>query len=206
MTEHAARSTSAKLPPGDAEIRAALLAHLRNRHAGNTDTAFLEELGLCRGQVRIDVAVVNCTFHGYEIKSDRDSLRRLAGQIDLYGRVLDRASLVIGGKHVDHAIASVPSWWAIQTVDLGADGIRLTRVRAGRRNPCRDARALVELLWLDASRDLLEARDAMTAYRRMPRRAVWDRICELFGVGEIARAVRTHLKSRKPTAARPPRP
>jgi hypothetical protein len=206
MTEHAARHTSAKLPPGDAEIRAALLTHLRKRHAGNTDTAFLEELGLCRGQARIDVAVVNGTFHGYEIKSDRDSLRRLAGQIDLYARVLDRVSLVVGRKHVDHAIASVPSWWAIQAVEVRADGIRLSQVRTGRRNPCRDARALVELLWLDASRDLLKARDAMSVFRRKPRRAVWDRICEVFGLGEIARAVRNHLKSRKPTTARPPRP
>ena len=35
----------------------------------------VEELGVCRGRVRVDVAVVNGTLHGYEIKSDRDSLR-----------------------------------------------------------------------------------------------------------------------------------
>ena len=46
----------------------------------------LDELGICRGRVRIDLTVVNGLLHGYEIKSERDTLARLETQADLYGR------------------------------------------------------------------------------------------------------------------------
>src|SRR6266478_524890 len=80
----------------DDSIRSALRSRLQNQHAGQSDTAFLEELGLCGGRVRVDIAVVNGLLCGYEIKSDRDTLRRLSTQIDVYGKVLDRAILVVG--------------------------------------------------------------------------------------------------------------
>jgi len=75
---------------GDPEIRQALRLRLSNEHAKQADTVFIEEFGICRGQGRIDLAVVNSLFHGYEIKSDRDSLRRLDSQVELYSKVLDR--------------------------------------------------------------------------------------------------------------------
>jgi len=87
----------------DSDIRTALLDRLQQRHQAEPDVAFLEELGLCRGQVFVDVTVVNGALHGYEIKSDRDSLRRLAGQVAFYGRVLDRATLVVGTRHLADA-------------------------------------------------------------------------------------------------------
>jgi hypothetical protein len=183
-------------PPGDADIRAVLLQGLGHRHRRETDVAFLQELGLCRGQVRVDVAVVNGSIHGYEIKSERDSLRRLVGQAAIYGLVLDRATLVVGKRHVDDAIAAVPQWWEIQIVETQRRGIRLKRLRLGRRNPARDARALVELLWLDDALALLAARGGLRGYRGRPRREVWDRVCELYAVDEIADAVRKQLKAR----------
>ena len=188
----------------DADIRGVLLERLRQKHSNKSDVAFFEELGLCRGQVFVDVAVVNGTIHGYEIKSDRDSLRRLAGQIAMYGRVLDRASLVVGTKHVEQAVAAVPSWWEIQIAETTATGLRLKRLRAGRKNPARDARALVELLWLDDALALLEERGGVRGYRGRARREIWDRVCELYTVDEIAEAVRKQLMARSGRrAARP---
>jgi hypothetical protein len=51
--------------PGDADIRRALLARLEAAHRGEHDTVFFEELGLCRGQIRADIALVNGSLHGY---------------------------------------------------------------------------------------------------------------------------------------------
>jgi hypothetical protein len=181
---------------GDAEIRGELLQRLRARHAKENDVAFVEELGLCRGQVFVDVAVVNGSIHGYEIKSDRDSLRRLASQVAMYGRVLDRATLVVGEKHADEAALAVPAWWEIQMAKQRATELRLKRLRTGRRNPAREARALVELLWLDDALALLNARGGLRGYRGRPRREVWDRVCELYSVDEIAATVRKQLKAR----------
>jgi len=180
----------------DSDIRTALLGRLHQRHEDEPDVAFLEELGLCRGQVFVDVTVVNGALHGYEIKSDRDSLRRLAGQVAFYGRVLDRATLVVGTRHLADADEVIPSWWEILVADMSAGVVRLRQRRRGRRNPARDCRALVELLWLDNALALLAARDSLRGYRGRPRREVWDRVCELYKVDEVAGAVRVQLKAR----------
>jgi hypothetical protein len=43
---------------------------------------------------------------------------------------------------------------------------------------------------------LLEERNAARGVRGKPRRIVWDRVCDRFGVDEIAAAVRARLKTR----------
>lgn len=194
-----------RLPPSDADIRGVLLARLRERHSKETSVAFLEELGLCRGQVRVDVAVVNGSIHGYEIKSDRDSLRRLAGQAAVYGMVLDRATLVVGTKHVADAVAAVPTWWEVEVVEAHGPDLRVKRLRRGRKNPSRSARALVELLWLEDAQALLAARGGLRGYRGRPRRVIWDRICGLYALDEIASAVRDQLKARAEQRSNRPR-
>ena len=180
---------------GDAEIRSALRAHLLVDH-GDKDTMVVEELGVCRGQVRIDLAVVNSVFHGYEIKSDRDSLRRLDRQVELYGKVLDYVTLVVGDRHLAEALDSVPAWWGVLRVYAEQNGPRFDAVRRERKNPHRDPRSLVELLWLDDAIELLAQRDAARGVRGKPRRTVWDRVCEHFDLEEIADVVRAHLKAR----------
>ncbi len=200
-----ARSPAPPVLTNDAQIRTALVDRLRERHRGDADVAVLEEVGLCRGQVFVDVAVVNGLLHGYEIKSDRDSLRRLEGQVAAYGRVLDRASLVVGNRHMTDALELVPSWWEIHLAETGARGLRLRRLRPGRQNPERDSRALVELLWLDDALALLDRRGAARGYRGRPRRHVWDRVCEVYDIGEIAEAVRNRLRARATPRSLPPR-
>ena len=64
------------------------------------------------------------------------------------------------------------------------------------KNPSRDARALVELLWLEDSIALLERHGLDRGVRSKPRRIIWDRICESLDIEVIAAAVRAHLKTR----------
>jgi hypothetical protein len=180
----------------DLSIRVALRSRLLEAHSFQTDTIVLEELGLCRGRVRIDVAVVNGSLCGYEIKSDRDNLRRLTTQIDVYGKVLDEATLVVGNRLLAEAIETVPRWWGVLRVTQTNGGVEFTEVRCPRRNPQRNARALVELLWCDDALALLERRNAARGVRGKPRRIVWDRVCNRFDVEEIGEAVRAQLKSR----------
>lgn len=187
----------------DSDIRPALRALLLRRHASESGTVILDELGICRGLARVDVAVVNGIVHGYEIKSDRDSLRRLAAQADLYGRVLDRATLVVGERHLDEALEVVPAWWGVLRVGSTASGPRLVRHRRGDLNLRRDARALVEFLWLEDAMALLERRDETRGVRGMSRRFVWDRICERIDMEEIDAAVRSQLKARASSPSHP---
>jgi len=189
-------STQGTDPLRDTDIRPALCSHILDRLADVDDTAILEELGICRGQVRADLAVVNGQLHGYEIKSDRDTSRRLAGQADSYSKVFDRATLVVGEQLIAEALAAVPDWWGILQLRPSTTGLLFKTIRRARSNPRRDPRSLVEFLWLADAIALLEQRGVARGARGKPRRFVWDRICEHFDVDEIAAAVRNQLKAR----------
>ena len=184
------------VPPCEKEIRRALRSELLARHRHRPDTVILQELGICRGRVRVDLALVNGLFHGYEIKSDRDNLRRLPGQVELYSKVLDRATLVVGDHNLTDAVSMLPRWWGVERVIRREEGVLLDTIRKSRVNPERDPRALVELLWREHALALLEQRKLDRGVRSKPRRVVWDRVCAHFHVDEIAAEVRTHLRAR----------
>ncbi len=93
----------------DGALRTALLCRLDRRHSDDPDTLIVHEMGLRHGAARVDVAVVNGSLHGYELKSDSDSLKRLARQARIYSSVLDRVTLVVGGRHAEVVTRMVPS-------------------------------------------------------------------------------------------------
>jgi hypothetical protein len=179
----------------DADIRPALRRLVREMEADSPDSVVIEELGLGKGAVRVDVAVVNGIMHAYEIKSDVDSLRRLSRQAAHYGKCFDRVSLVLGSKHLDLARKSVPQWWGLLRVTAGEDGPRFRTVRESRENPAREARALVELLWRENTLALLEYKGVAKGMRSKPREVLWDRAAEILELEEISDAVRAHLKA-----------
>lgn len=143
------------------------------------------------------MAVVNSSFEGYEIKSDRDSLRRLERQVALYSKVLDRATIVVGERHLSSSLDMVPDWWGVLLYKSGSKASTIESVRPPKDNVCLDSRALVELLWYSQAIGVLEERSAARGVRRKPRRVVWDRVCEIFETHEIAAKVRDGIKARK---------
>lgn len=189
----------------DAEIRPALRSHIKALHSGEEDTVLLEELGVGRGRVRADLALVNSVLHCYEIKSDRDGLRRLQGQVSVYGQVFDRATLVVGSRHLTDAMAMLPEWWEVIRIASTGNRPRFEVVRQGQHNQQRDPRVLVEFLWRDHALALLAHRHAARGLRRMPRPALWQHVCECYDVDEIAAAVRAKLKARLRMPTRPSR-
>ena len=182
---------------GDSEIRRALRLKLANEHEGQDDTVIIEELGICRGQGRVDLVVVNSVLHGYEIKSNRDSLRRLENQVEKYSKVLERATIVVGDCHLNAALDIVPDWWGVLLYQECPKKSRFRAVRRSKKNPQIDSRSLVELLWLDEAVEFLQERSAARGIRGKPRRVVWDRISEYFKLQEIVEKVRSQLKARK---------
>ena len=177
----------------DSDIRPALRRLMRASQP--SDSVVIEELGLGKGSVRVDLAVVNGIMHAYEIKSDFDTLRRLSTQAEYYCKCFDRVSLVVGSKHLQSARKSIPLWWGIVRVTARDDGPHFSVVRKARANPSRNARALVELLWREQALALLECAGVADGVRSKPRDMIWDRAAEMLSLEEIAQAVRNHLKA-----------
>ena len=87
----------------DADIRQPLAQHAATTYPG---AQVLHEVGLLHGQCRVDVAALSpACLHGWEIKGDTDSLKRLPSQVEADSRVLDRCTLVVGDVHVAAGLA-----------------------------------------------------------------------------------------------------
>ncbi|RKH19181.1 hypothetical protein D7X74_07615 [Corallococcus sp. CA047B] len=117
----------------------------------------LPELGLEYGLVRVDLAALSPTrLHGYEVKADADTLRRLPAQAHCYSAVLDRCTLVAGARHLARGQDLVPSWWGLVLARSGADGVTLEDVRPATDNPSPSPGATLQLLWRAELLALLE--------------------------------------------------
>jgi hypothetical protein len=161
----------------DPQIRAALKRKILKRDLDCPNTLVVDELGLRHGAGRIDVAVVNGRLHGYEIKSDRDTLARLPDQIRLFSAAIDRITLVVGWRHVVSAMRVVPRWWGVTLAEHGArGGIHFAPLRLPESNPEPDPSALVALLWRNEALCLLEGLDAADGVRSKPKAAIYARL------------------------------
>ena len=181
----------------DCDIRAALWARLEARHASEPDAKLFDELGVCEGRVRIDLALVNGRLNGFEIKSDQDTLGRLDEQQRLYSKVFDHVTIVLHGAHMSRVLDRVPEWWGVtQAIGIGADIVSFIDRRLPQQNPAPDALAIAQLLWRDEVIALLERRGIDRGIRSKPRRHAWKRAASSLSLPDLAAEVRDALKRR----------
>lgn len=60
------------------------------------------------GSCKADLVILNGTATVYEIKSERDSLARLANQVENYKRVFAKVNVIASEGHVEGVLATVP--------------------------------------------------------------------------------------------------
>jgi hypothetical protein len=181
----------------DIDVRTALHAKVLAEHHDDPNTLVLDELGLWYGLARVDIAVVNGRMHGYEIKSDRDTLVRLPEQARIYSNVLDRVTLVVGEAHAVPAMAIVPEWWGIKIVTRGPRGaIHFSEERPAQTNLNIDPVSVAALLWCDELLDILTNLNAARGVRGKSRDIMARRLAEHLPLSQLRSTVRERLKSR----------
>ncbi len=191
----------------DIDIRRVLRETITLRHEGDADTLIVEELGLCQGIVRVDMAVVNGSIHGYEIKSERDTLARLPGQTDVYNRALDFVTIVAAQCHADKIRKNemVPGWWGVWTAAQDEGCVRLESIREPQQNPEVSPFALAQLLWREEALLALGNLNLATGMRGKTRDKLWRRLAEL-ELEMLGKIVRERLKQRGAGWRPAPRP
>ncbi|HAI62750.1 TPA: hypothetical protein DCL89_00805 [candidate division WWE3 bacterium] len=186
------------MPTKDKHIRDALINYLKDKYRFKDKTRIVEELGLNHGETRVDVAVVNGVIHGFEIKSDLDTLDRLALQIVLYNSVLDQATLVVGKKHLMEAMYLVPDWWGILVAKLDINGCtKLINIREATNNPEKKSSAIVKLLWKDEAISILEQYNCAAGFYSKARKVIYDRLLEAIDEPVLFASVRDCLIARE---------
>ncbi len=184
-------------PMRDFDVRTSLRRDLRARFADDPDTRIIEELGLCQGSVRIDIAVANCALHGYEIKSASDTLERLPSQAETYSKIFDFVTLVTASCHLEPTFPFIPDWWGVvRATDIRGE-VHLEPFREPRRNPFVDPYAVAQLLWREEALDLLEQLGQAKGVRSKSREHVWQRLVQVTLSEDLRQRVRERLKTRE---------
>lgn len=115
----------------------------------------IEEMEVCSGRARIDLAVIGDHLIGIELKGPKDDVARLPRQVKAYSQCFDRVVLVVHESLAQKARPLIPDWWGL-VVSL-QNGRQLTYEfeRRPKTNPALDLDALLSLLWREEMDSLL---------------------------------------------------
>lgn len=181
----------------DATIRGALREDLETANPG-ADQLVVDELGLCHGSARIDLALINGAIHGYEIKGERDTLHRLPEQQVIYSLVLDTVTLVTAAKHARNVADVVPEWWGITEAQPNCvGGLQFNSTRPAAPNPAPDAAAIAQLLWRAEALAALTELGCAPGLRSRSKRMLCEALVEAVTQEELGGLVRNCLRSRR---------
>lgn len=182
----------------DALIRERFHRQILRRHHMSSHTLVLNELGLRHGKCRADIAVVNGKLIGYEIKSDEDSLERLAEQIKTYSAIFDRAILITATKHKNAVLSRLPEWWGVVICHQGErGGVRFETIRTAGRNSHVDPVSVAQLLWKAEVVEILKSLGEPVNMLRQRRFLLYKRLAGLLGLAQLRYRVRECLKRRR---------
>lgn len=181
----------------DNDLRKAVKRRIQRNLKNRPNSLLIEELGVHHGAARIDLVLVNELIHGYELKSDSDTLDRLPDQITQYSSVFDKMTIVVGYKHAYSALQMVPDWWGVKLAHMGTRGaVHISAARSALRNPAQDSRSLAELLWRNEALDLLEQFDNLNGLRSKPRSVIYDTLATCLDIEQIREFVVKRFNSR----------
>lgn len=179
------------------DVRDAVRSGPLRKYLSDARSRVIDELAICLGEARVDIAVVNGKLAGYELKSKNDTLARLPRQAELYGRVFDEMTLVVDASHNDASLKIIPDSWGVIEVSQAADNsTKLKKLRTALPNTQQDPYAIAQLLWKD------EAIEVLAAYRKgpvpssKPRSWLWDALASELPLKKLKAEVRRVLKAR----------
>ena len=179
------------VPTNDLMIRSALKKRLENNHVRDERVRIIEEFGVQHGVARIDIAVVNGIMHGYEIKSDQDTLQRLPEQMSVFNSVFDRVTLVVGKSHLYGSINIIPDWWGIVVAKVDSNNVvTFNTIRGGENNKGQDRISVARLLWRDEALKILEAAGKASGVYSKSRNNIYERLSSILDQKNLGNKVR----------------
>jgi hypothetical protein len=190
----------------DSDIRKLLIKKIliTKTFVSDPTTKIIHELDVCFGKSRVDLAVVNGKIHGYEIKSEQDTLERLPSQIDSYNKIFDTITIVTGENHISKVIEMVPEWWGIYYVSKKDNNeLVLRKKRQFKVNKFIDIHYLTELLWKEELIELLRLNGIEKGTKSKTRSALCNIVSAKIDKDEVKKFVRDKLKSRESWRAVP---
>ena len=180
----------------DNDIRKLLHPYLEKENRRFKDTIIVDELDLCSGLSRIDIAVVNGVIHGYEIKSEQDTLNRLPNQINYYNKSLEKISIVTNKLHLKQIRKYVPGWWGLIVIKYNGKKDIVSEIRKAKNNPLLDGKSLLRVLWKDELISIVN-KYKINISQYSNKRKLRESIANEIDISILSHEVRSALKSRQ---------
>ena len=178
----------------DFQIRQLLNRTELLKYHNDNESRVVEELDIVVAKARIDIAVINGSFHGYEIKGASDTLLRLPNQLIAYSYIFDYLTIITEEKYHKKVQDLVPDWVAVYTCSKKSD--QLVIKKEGSLNPHKNGFHLAQLLWREELFQVLD--EFKIQYKKKYRNWI---LCEIlsihFDVNHLSDVVRTILKNRQ---------
>lgn len=176
-------------------IRELLRTTELKHYIDDNDSKIVEELSLPVAKARIDIAVINGSLHGYEIKSASDTLQRLPAQIEAYTKVFDYLSIVTEEKYGQKILDFVPDWIGVLICNEKNGVKSINELRKPIKNESRESIYIAKLLWREELMECLE--ELKIKFRKKDRNWL---LCEALSTNldtdSISAIVRNKLKKR----------
>lgn len=173
-------------------IRKLLLSRLSKRTTFETQD-FIEEVPVRNGLVRADIVVCSDKLECFEIKSERDTLKRLFNQACQYEPSFDYLNLVCASKHVSNAMQILPTWWGI--IEVTPDG-KLKTLQRATLNPYVCGEGMIDLLENEESKALLLNKSSIKGISRLNHAEMRKHIAECSNIETIRSWVKNSLRAR----------
>lgn len=181
----------------DAQIRKALVQQMKGAAAPKNIKIF-EEVGLFHGYSRVDVLKIDNKLHGFEIKSDNDSLRRLGEQIRIYNQVFDTVTIVVGYRHIYKVLREIPEFWGVVLAERsGPNKVQLIDLKPPKVNLGKQADVLIKLLWRSEADSLLRGINPKLQRSKATKLEIYKKILIQKDLQWISSRVATALKARE---------
>lgn len=179
----------------DFDIRILLKKTELSPYFNDGNSKVVEELNLWATGARIDLAVINGHFHGYEIKSAIDTLQRLPNQIEAYSKVFDYLSVVTENNHYGKVYDLLPKWVGLYVCSEKDNERNITEIRKPALNKITNGFFVAKLLWREELIELL--REEKIPFRMKDRNWILCKtLSENIEVFKLSEKVRIKLKER----------
>lgn len=179
----------------DFDIRQHLKGGVLSKFYNDGESRVVEELSIPAAKARIDMAVINGHFHGFEIKGASDTLQRLPNQLEAYSKVFDFLYVVTEPKYYESILKIIPSWVGILICSETQGIPEVTQKKQSERNPNQDGFHIAKLLWNEELIEILTEQEIK--FKKKERHWI---LCEILAqnldVNKISELVRKKIKVR----------
>jgi hypothetical protein len=180
----------------DFEIRKSLHQDFLSDYNHLSESLIVDELKVCNGNAIMDVAVIDGSLIGFEIKSAYDNLSRLTNQMSFYNKVFDFITVVTCKNHLKGVINTVPKKWGIWVVEKEGNELKKFETRIATVNEDTDAFSTAQFLWKTEIIDLIVKRSLDKKICNKRKWIQWQYLADSLELQDLKNEVRFYLKSR----------